>query len=85
MLEELTIYFWNWYIWTQAVGNVRDCWMVGMWGLFWDNDDGLIMQKCFDMMGGTGAQFPYSYLSSYAQVAVINLDPIHQRNQEASV
>ena len=59
--EDLTVYLWNFYIYQSAVGSVFSCWMVGGWGLFWDDDDGLMINTCMEMYGGSMVTFPVEY------------------------
>ena len=43
IVQDLTSYIWNWFVYQNAVGGIMACWMIGMWGLFWDDDDGKMM------------------------------------------
>ena len=69
LIEDLTTYLWNWFIWGNVVGGIFGCWMVGGWGIFWDDDDGMMMQKCLDIWGGLSVTFPVEYESVYAPEA----------------
>ena len=64
--EELTTYLWNWFVWAEALGGIIGCWQMGSWGLFWDDDDGLLTSMCFEIFDGLKPEFPYEYVSSYA-------------------
>ena len=64
--EDITVYFWNWCIWTYAMANISLCWFTGGWGIFWDDDDGEWMNMCFNEVGGVNVKFPLLLQSSYA-------------------
>jgi hypothetical protein len=59
--EDITWYFWNWYVYLSAVGQLRGCWMYGAWGLLFDDDSGVLMEECFTWFGGSAVTFPYDY------------------------
>ena len=61
MIADLTTYLWNWFIYLNAVGGVTSCWIMGGWGLFWDDDDGLMMDTCFKLYNGSNVVFPVEY------------------------
>ena len=61
MIADLTTYLWNWFIYLNAVGGVTGCWMIGFWGLFWDDDNGLMMDTCFKLFNGSAVTFPVEY------------------------
>jgi len=67
-IEDLTVYVWNWFVWMTSMSAVGGCWMNGWWGLFFDNDDGEILQACLDIVGGSAVEFPVEYVSSYAEI-----------------
>ena len=62
LLEDLTTYYWNWFIYGSAVGDMAFCWYFGGWGLFWDGDEGLLTQTCLDTFNkGSQVTFPVAY------------------------
>ena len=61
ILESLTSYMWNFFVYGNAIGASYGCWMIGGWGLFWDNDDGFMIQTCMDIFGGANVVFPVTY------------------------
>ena len=38
---------WNLILYAMSAGKLYFCNMVGMWGLFWLNDNGVMQAKCF--------------------------------------
>ena len=65
-IEDLTIYVWNWFVWSQVMGGALSCWMFGAWGLLFDDDDGALIQRCYNLWGGLAVTFPVTYKSIYA-------------------
>ena len=65
-IEDLTIYVWNWLVWMNVIGGAMGCWMLGGWGLFFDDDDGEMIQKCYALWGGLTVTFPVTFTSTYA-------------------
>ena len=53
LLQDFTTYLWNWFIYGNAVGSIVSCWFIGGWGLIFDDDDGLMMNTCFELWGGS--------------------------------
>ena len=41
-IEDLTVYCWNWTVWIHIMLAEIGCWVAGGWGLFFDDDDGLM-------------------------------------------
>ena len=41
--------WWNAFMESSSIGAVTSCVSYGMWGLFWLNDNGEFMAKCFDL------------------------------------
>ena len=39
-------YWWNWFNAEKSLGSMIVCWLVGGWGLFWDDDMGYEMAAC---------------------------------------
>jgi hypothetical protein len=61
LFEWLTVYFWNWFVYTVANGGLYGCWSLGGWGLFWDDDNGVLTNECLKLFGGTNVEFPVGY------------------------
>ena len=61
LVEDLTIWVWNYFIYSMAIQASMGCYVMGGWGLFFDNDNGLMMQQCFDLYGGASVTFPTEY------------------------
>jgi len=40
--------FWNFFIFMLSYGKMMGCNGIGMWGLFWYNDNGEMMNNCFN-------------------------------------
>ena len=58
--DEVSDYFffpllWNLFLYQIQVGKFYSCNALGAWGLFWYNDNGELMNACFNT-GITGAQ-----------------------------
>jgi|TARA_B110000305_G_C19208879_1_gene524840 hypothetical protein len=51
-------FFWNWLVYAISVGKLIGCNNVGLWGLFWYNDNGEMMNNCV-LTGPVGAQAEY--------------------------
>ena len=60
--ELLTVYIWNWVVYSVAMGGLYGCWYQGAWGLFWNDDDGLLTATCLKLWGGNAVEFPVDYL-----------------------
>ena len=69
LLEDATNYYWNWITWFRIYSGIYGPWFAGLFGLFWDNDDGYMTSNLFDLMlsatGGGMTNFPYEYNSVY--------------------
>ena len=61
LVEKLTTWVWNYFVYLNAFQASGGCWYIGVWGLFFDNDDGLMIQTCMDMYGGANVMFPVEY------------------------
>ena len=59
--EQLTNYFWNFYIMNLASGSAMLCLALTSWGVFWGDDDGLMGNECFKLYGGFNVNFPVNY------------------------
>ena len=44
--EFLMNIFWNFLVFGIQVGKLMGCSAVGIWGLFWYDDNGLMMENC---------------------------------------
>ena len=47
--------FWNFFVYYIQVGKLMGCNYIGLWGLFWFNDNGEMMNECMQT-GPVGAQ-----------------------------
>ena len=61
IIQDLTSYIWNWFIYGSAIGSIYGCWAMGSWGLFFDDDDGKMMNTCFELYQGSYVEFPVEY------------------------
>ena len=61
LLELLTLYLFNYLVYAQAWGGLFGCWYMGVWGLFWMDDDGLLTNTCLKLWGGNKVEFPVDY------------------------
>jgi hypothetical protein len=61
LIEFLTVYLWNWFVSGVAVGGLAACWSVGLWGLFFGDDDGLLTNECLKLWDGNAIEFPVDY------------------------
>ena len=61
LIEDLTSWVWNYFLFGTAIGGSMGCWTIGVWGLFWDDDNGVMIQTCMDMFGGSYVEFPVEY------------------------
>ena len=61
LIENLTVWMWNYFVYGQAIAASFGCWYIGVWGLFFDNDNGKMIQDCMDLYGGASVTFPVEY------------------------
>ena len=61
LIENLTVWLWNYVVYGTALVSSMGCYNIGGWGLLFDNDEGLMMQMCFDIFGGSAVTFPVEY------------------------
>ena len=61
LLQDITIWIWNYFVYFSGVGSMMGCWYIGLWGLFWDDDDGLMTNTCLELYGGSMVTFPVEY------------------------
>ena len=59
--EMLTVYVWNWFVYIFTTHGLQLCWWVGLWGLFWLDDDGQLIDACLDLWNGNDVEFPLDY------------------------
>ena len=74
IVQDFTSYLWNWFIYQNAIGSISACWMIGFWGLFFDDDDGLMMNTCFELFNGSAVTFPVEYEFNWEKSWVIPLN-----------
>ena len=51
-------FVWNYILSSFSFGKIFGCNAVGMWGLFWQDDDGVMFEKCLNT-GFVGAKAEY--------------------------
>ena len=68
-IEDVTTYVWNWVVYYMAAGTDMICWGSGGWGLLFDDDDGALMQQCYDVVGNLQVTIPVMYESTYAEAS----------------
>ena len=61
LIEDITSWIWNYFLYSSAAGSVLGCWTIGVWGLLFDNDNGVMIQMCMDIFGGAYIEFPVEY------------------------
>ena len=61
LVENLTTGMWNYFLYVTAFQAVGGCWYIGLWGLFWDLDDGVMINDCMKLYGGATVVFPVEY------------------------
>ena len=59
--EQLTNYFWNYYVMVIASNYSYYCVALTAWGVFWADDDGVMGNECFKLFGGFSVNFPVNY------------------------
>mmetsp|Transcript_34385 Transcript_34385/g.52668 ORF Transcript_34385/g.52668 Transcript_34385/m.52668 type:complete len:90 (+) Transcript_34385:30-299(+) len=57
LLLDITTYLWRWFVYFNAMGGLMGCWMVGGWGLLFDDDDGKMIDTCYSIWGGQAVTF----------------------------
>ena len=70
---DFTVYMWNWVLYGHSFGGIGACWMVGFWGLLFDDDFGYMTNSCSKMMGPLKKEFPIQYESPF-WTSEINFD-----------
>ena len=76
LIQDFTSYIWNWFIFTQAVQGIYGCWAIGAWGLFFDDDDGKMMNTCFELYNGSMVEFPVEYSFNWSKYWVTSTQVI---------
>ena len=66
-LEDITTWWWNIAVWAHVMVAQMGCFYAGGWGLVFNDDDGIMMEKCFDLWDGMAFTFPVTFESSYAE------------------
>lgn len=61
LIEMFTVYLWNWLVYTTASGSLLSAWQIGLWGLFWGDDDGMLTNEILKLNGGNAVEFPVDY------------------------
>ena len=61
LFEWFTVYIWNWFVYYVSTGGMYAAWTYGVWGLFWDDDDGLLINEILKFFKGTNVTFPVDY------------------------
>ena len=61
LIEFLTVYLWNWFVSGVAIGGLGMCWQVGLWGLFFADDNGVLTDECLKLWNGANVEFPVDY------------------------
>ena len=64
-LEEFVQYAWNFSVWYYAYSQLQYAWLVGGFGVFWDDDDGYMTNNLYEVLGGMNVKFPLQYRSEY--------------------
>ncbi len=67
ILESWATYWWNWVTFLDGYQTLMICWLVGGWGLFFSDDNGVLANRCYRMAGGTAIAFPVEYKSIYGE------------------
>ena len=57
LIDDITQFIWRYFVWGTFVQSTLGCYYFGVWGLFFDNDDGKLMQTCMDIFGGSKVTF----------------------------
>ena len=71
LVEDLTVWFWNYVVYGNAVAASFGCYTIGGWGLLFDDDNGAMMQTCMDIFGGASVTFPVEYALNWVEQALI--------------
>ena len=51
-------YVWNWVLWVSSSQKMINCNLIGLWGLYFFNDNGLMAEKCYKFgLKGARASF----------------------------
>ena len=61
LFEFVTVYLWNWFVYYVTIGGLYAAWEVGVWGLFWNDDGGLLINEVLKFFNGNNVQFPVDY------------------------
>ena len=62
LIENLTQWWWNYINYAHFLAGTVGCWVLGGWGIFLNDDSGLMIQRCMDLYGVSGGKtFPFEY------------------------
>ena len=61
LFEWFTVYIWNWFVFMSAYGGLMNAWYMGIWGLFWADDDGMMTNEILKLWNGNTIEFPVDY------------------------
>ena len=51
-------YAWNWVLWMASTNKIISCNFIGLWGLYFFNDNGSMAEKCYKIgVKGSRASF----------------------------
>ena len=64
--DNLSLYLYNWSVFLQLYAGIFACQQLALWGLFFDDDDGAMMNACFSNYSGLMVEFPLHYLSTFS-------------------
>ena len=67
-------YVWNWVLWVSSSSKMISCNTMGLWGLFFFNDNGLMAEKCYKF-GLKGARASYQGYKMVNRKSGKYLDP----------
>ena len=62
-----TQYVMNQVIYHKILTVVDTCWYFGGLAMIFEDDDGFMMQKCFQVWSGLNVDFPLQFRSSYSE------------------
>jgi len=57
----LADYFFNWAVYGHSIASMMGCWVIGGWGILFDDDDGQMINDCNNLFSGSQVTFPVEY------------------------
>ena len=57
----LADYFFNWAVYGHSIASMMGCWVIGGWGILFDDDDGQMIADCNNLFSGSQVTFPVEY------------------------